>query len=177
MSDVDEEQGVSAPEDGRHGGARAGSSIFASPEKPEKKKKASFLSGQRRGVAICVLGCLLVTPDAALTRLSRSMGGTTWTILFWKLASQSAFLFGYAFRYTTVTLENPRLMVLLGLLSGLVPMGVTIAVLFTYAANALLAYSVDPLWGALLGWVFLGDLLPAFTLVALFGAFCALVLM
>ena len=184
MADLDEEQG--AQKDGRHG-ERAESSAMGSSSKivansrtqaPEKAKaKKFFLSGQRRGVAICVLGCLLVTPDAALTRLSRSKGGTTWTIVFWKLVSQSAFLFGYAFRNMAVTLENPKLMLLLGLLSGLVPMGLTIAVLFTYAANALFAYSVDPLRGAILGWLFLKDVLPVFTIVAILGAFCALVLM
>ena len=118
-----------------------------------------------------------MTPDAELTRLSREFGGTTWTILFWKLLFESAFLFGYAFKNTKITLENPKLMVLLGLLTGLVTVGLTIAVLFTYAANALFAYSVDPLWGALLGWLLLGDVLPGFTIVALLGAFCALVLM
>mmetsp|Transcript_7365 Transcript_7365/g.30499 ORF Transcript_7365/g.30499 Transcript_7365/m.30499 type:complete len:333 (-) Transcript_7365:622-1620(-) len=44
----------------------------------------------------------------------------------------------------------------------------------TYAANAVLLYSMHPLWSAVFGWAFLDDALPARTIVALVAAVVSL---
>lgn len=140
-----------------------------------------WLEGPRRGIAIAVTGCLMATPDAMLIEWAERMGATRLAVLFWKLLFLGVCLAAYAVTQTSglkdAVLKEPRLMATLAALMGLTSLGIGVALLLTYAANALLAYSLDPLWGAMLGWILLGDVLPIQTIAALCGAACALVLM
>ena len=134
----------------------------------------------RRGILIAFFGTLLVTPDALLTRWARRLGANTFALVFWKFLSLGLILLVYTSfatdNFRSAFLKNPGLTLLLGALQSLVTLGISLGVLLTYAANAMLLYSLDPLWGAVMGWVFLGDVLPKATMLALFGAFSALLI-
>ena len=102
-------------------------------------------------------------------------------VLFWKLLFLGFVTFSYMVlktdNWVAAFLKNPKYTAALAIFLCFTTLGISLGVLLTYASNALFAYSLDPIWGAMLGWIFLGDVLPLSTIVALGGALVAMVVM
>lgn len=133
-------------------------------------------AGKRRGLglAIAVAGTLAVTPDAALLRLMQMSGGTTAVITAWRFVLPCVFNVLLA----TITqggvgklfagVQTAVVPLLVGaLISSVAKVGFVISLLKVDPAKALVLISLNPLWAALLGYVFLGDKLATKTAVAL----------
>ena len=132
--------------------------------------------GKRRGLglAIAVAGTLAVTPDAALLRLMELSGGTAAVITAWR------FVIPCVFNVLLATIMQGGVgklfagvqsavvpLLLAALISSVAKVGFVISLLKVDPAKALVLISLNPLWAALLGYVFLGDKLATKTVVAL----------
>ena len=137
---------------------------------------------QRKGTLIAVAGVLATTPDAVLLRWAQATHAKLAAILCWKLLLISIVMFAFARYYekgkTFAALwKNPVLVICIGATMALRSSLLSYAYVFTYAATAVMLFSLHPLWSGVLGWIFLGDVLPRRTVVALVLAIVALIFM
>lgn len=133
-------------------------------------------------------GVVSVTPDAVLIRWATHLGAGRMAIIFFKL------LFIFFFMITWVVFSEGRSLmppqrlihrcrgglrffVTVMIIQGLVDIFFPLAFMLTYAANVLLLYSLQPIWSAILGWIFLRDPLAKHTIVALAGAIISVAIM
>lgn len=149
-------------------------------------------STRRRGLTFAALAMLTYSPDAVLTRLTNmqrvadpheSTVGAACVLAMWKSLALGTFnllaaaLIEGSVQRVVVGLRSGWLHVLLASLCMTAQqLGYTLAYIFTDPARALLLASLNPLWTALLGWRFLGDALPARTIVALLFAVLSVLL-
>jgi len=122
-----------------------------------------------RGLALTVLGVVVLSPDALLVRL---ITADTWTVLWWRGLLMGIGLFVYvALRDRHGIVGSVRALGPVGLLSvplfaGTVTLFVT-SLALTTAANTLVILSVAPLFAAVFGRVFLGEAVPLRTWIAI----------
>mmetsp|Transcript_6959 Transcript_6959/g.10370 ORF Transcript_6959/g.10370 Transcript_6959/m.10370 type:complete len:413 (+) Transcript_6959:98-1336(+) len=139
------------------------------------------LQGTQRGIVIALTGILLVTPDSMLVRWASFLGAPGVTVLGWKLIF-GGFWTGIA---TLIFTENwyqdlqdqPRSSALVGFLLVAVSIGISFGVLLSFAANAILLFSIDPVWSAIFGYFLFGDALPRSTLFTIIASFIATIIM
>jgi len=137
---------------------------------------------QRKGVIIAVCGTLATTPDAVLLRWAQMSGAKLATILFWKLLIMAGILTTFARCYEqgksySALVANPGLSLAIGVSMAGRSVLLSYAFVYTFAATAVMLFSLHPLWSSVVGWIFLGDALPRRTVVALLLAVVALVVM
>lgn len=125
---------------------------------------------QTRGIAIVVLGVLILTPDGLLTTL---VDADKWTMLFWRglLMAIALTLFTLARRRrTAVTLQSiatlPTLAV--ALLFTASSIAFVTAIVTTSVANTLFLITVAPLFAAAFAHIFLGEKVTARTVITIF---------
>lgn len=129
---------------------------------------------------IAVFGVLSASPDAALLRiLQLRLGASSNMIVFWKSIWKTILICVFVWCTKPATgavngmLRGPKFcgipaFLLFGsILQATIEFGFTNMVLETTVARALLLYSLNPIWSAILGWAILGDILPRRTIAAL----------
>mmetsp|Transcript_2518 Transcript_2518/g.6475 ORF Transcript_2518/g.6475 Transcript_2518/m.6475 type:complete len:338 (+) Transcript_2518:82-1095(+) len=140
------------------------------------------LSDERKGVAIATIGVVCVTPDAVLMRWATATGGKLAAVVFWKVLFMSVVVMVYAAwsgkgRAFATARRHPLTSVGLGCLQAISIITLSYSFVLTFAANAVLCFSMHPLWSAICGLWWLEDRLPRRTVFALVGALVALVVM
>lgn len=145
-------------------------------------------SDRRKGTLIATIGVLLVTPDAVLIRWATHLGASMIMVLFWKLLFNFAIgtgivvalehAKGHSLRQTAQNAyKGGRWMIIATSLQALIGVSFPTSFLLTYAANALLCVSLNPIWSAIFGWCLLKDSLPPRTIGALVAAVVAIAIM
>ena len=117
---------------------------------------------------------LAVTPDAALLRLMQVSGGTAVVITAWRFVMPCVFnvllatiMQGGVWKLLSGVRGAVVPLLLAALISSVAKVGFVISLLKVDPAKALVLISLNPLWAALMGYVFLGDTLSTKTAVAL----------
>lgn len=131
-----------------------------------------------RGWLLALLAVLAVSPDALLLRYIRRSGAPLVLIITIKYALMGAVQAGLFVGMQggagrTLRALRRRGAPYVWLASGFMlatQVGFTISLLETTAANAIVLFSLNPLWAALLGWAWLGDAVPAHTVAAMLVA-------
>ena len=125
---------------------------------------------QTRGIAIVVVGVLVLTPDGLLTTL---VSADKWTMLFWRglLMAIALTLFALARRrHMPVTVQSiatiPTLAV--ALLFTASSIALVTAIVTTSVANTLFLITVAPLFAAAFAHIFLGEKVTARTVITIF---------
>ena len=152
--------------------------------------RASAWRTRRRGYLLAAVATASWSPDAVLPRLARRhYGGNTLNIVFWKFllvglinlfyAASLAPRGGVRRAVLPCTLRRKGVLlpaVLATLFTAATNTCFATAYMTTAAANAVVLIEINPLWGAALGWLFLSDVLPVRTAVAIaVGVACAFV--
>ena len=141
------------------------------------------MNDRTKGLLIILAGVICVSPDAVLVRYLSTNGARPWTIIFWKLLLSIPITAGYAL-YEAGGIRKLYQSVVVGryYYAAAIPVQAvtdicfTLAFVFTSAANALLLINLNPLWCAVVGRLFLGDLLPRRTYIALVLALCCIII-
>ena len=136
-----------------------------------------------KGLLIILAGVICVSPDAVLVRFLTEGGTRPWTIIFWKLFLSIPISAGFAL-WEAGGLRKLYQSVVIGrfFYAAAAPVQAatdicfTFAFVYTSAANALLLINLNPLWCAVIGRVFLGDMLPRRTYIALALALCCVII-
>ena len=130
------------------------------------------------GLALTCLSVLGVAGDAVMTRLMELQGATSLATLGAKATITgtltllaATWLDGGTHAVITGLMSAPWHALAAAILQGAVQAGFTLSFLLTDPARALLMTNLNPLWAALAGKVFLGDILPGRTVGALALAF------
>ena len=132
-------------------------------------------SSRTAGFTFAVMGMLSVGPDALLLRIQNEHGGTASIIGCWRyillaiangVGASLAAADGGPCALLSGIRRNPRAVLTGSFLIVFINAGFTISLLKVNTAKALLLISLNPLWAALQGRLFLGDRLPAHTVVA-----------
>lgn len=136
-----------------------------------------------KGLLIILAGVICVSPDAVLVRYLTEGGTKPWTIVFWKLLLSIPYSAGYALweagglRKLYQSAKVGRFYYLAAApVQAAADICFTFAFVYTSAADALLLINLNPLWCAVIGRVFLGDMLPRRTYIALVLALCCVVI-
>ncbi|MBT3342533.1 MAG: DMT family transporter [Gemmatimonadetes bacterium] len=121
------------------------------------------------GLAITVVGVVLISPDSLLIRLSLT---DVWTLGFWRGIGLATTLFAaQLIRHRGAIIPVFRRLgrpgLVASLLSGMGTVMFVAAVQHTSVANALILIGASPLIAAILSRVFLGDHIPSRTWVAI----------
>lgn len=132
------------------------------------------MNDRTKGITIVLFGILCVSPDALLVRFLTTHGVDPWTIIFWKLLLSIPLSASYAI-YEAGGVKSLARSILgsRGYYCAAIPVqclidiGFTLSFVYTSAAIALLLINLNPLWGAIIGRIFLKDVLPMKTYVAL----------
>ena len=135
-----------------------------------------MLSDRARGFVYGIVGVVIVSPDALLCRLPSpdedylliTACRCMWICLFCTLTSITKS--GGVRILLRQARAHIRPLLLIAGCSTVTSLGFPISLQLTGSAEALLLISLNPLWGALIGWRFLGDVLPLRTKIALAGA-------
>ncbi|KAJ8613608.1 hypothetical protein CTAYLR_006148 [Chrysophaeum taylorii] len=135
-------------------------------------------SPERKGVVIATAGVVMVTPDAVLLRWASAAGGKLVAMTFWKCLLMGV-VCGFYCERSAFASASRRIVACtaMGSLQAVSIILLSYAFVYTYAATAVLCYSMHPLWSAVIGWVFLNDVLPRRTIFALVCAVLALFVM
>jgi drug/metabolite transporter (DMT)-like permease len=137
-----------------------------------------------KGMLIALFGVICVSPDAVLVRFLSAGDTDPFTIIFWKFLMSIPASATYAV-YEAGGFQSLWKSVIDGKFyyGAAIPVQIgtdicfTLSFVYTSAANALLLINLNPLWCALIGTFFLGDVLPRYTVVALSCAFvCMLII-
>jgi len=141
------------------------------------------MNSRSKGLLIILAGVICVSPDAVLVRYLSENGARPWTIIFWKLLLSIPITAGYAlyeaggFRQLYQSVVVGRFYYAAAIpVQATVDICFTLAFVYTSAANALLLINLNPLWCAVAGRLFLGDLLPRRTYIALALALCCVII-
>ena len=140
------------------------------------------MSDRTRGFLIGGAAVFLITPDALLCRLAGANESVA-VVTFWR----SAFICALCCVITSVgnrgvrrllrlTRDHCRPLLFIGAISSVTSLGFPLSFLMTGSAEALLIISLNPLWAGVIGWWFLGDVLPLRTRLALAGATASIML-
>lgn len=160
------------------------SSIVESPWwlKPRSPRKIK-LTGRAKGYAYGTAAVMMISPDAMFCRLPSPEEDVllvtamrcAWIFFFCSLTL--VFQNGCSV-YTLLTRIRSHLrpLLLVGLTVTVTSTGFPLSLQLTGSAEALLLISLSPLWGAVIGWRFLGDRLPLRTKLALLGALTSIAL-
>lgn len=139
---------------------------------------------QRRGALIAIAGIVAVSPDAVLIRWATRLGASPPTIIFFKqLAAFVVMLSWVSYKEGKTLLRIQRYrdglqyFVSFMIIQSSMNIFFPLAFIMTYAANVLVLYSLQPIWTAIFGVLFLGDPLPKRTVVALVCAVCSVCVM
>ena len=143
---------------------------------------ASGMSDRTRGFLIGGAAVFLITPDALLCRLAGANESVA-VVTFWR----SAFICALCCVITSVgnrgvrrllrlTRDHCRPLLFIGAISSVTSLGFPLSFMMTGSAEALLIISLNPLWAGVIGWWFLGDVLPLRTRLALAGATASIML-
>ena len=144
--------------------------------------RASGMSDRTRGFLIGGAAVFLITPDALLCRLAGANESVA-VVTFWR----SAFICALCCVITSVgnrgvrrllrlTRDHCRPLLFIGAISSVTSLGFPLSFMMTGSAEALLIISLNPLWAGVIGWWFLGDVLPLRTRLALAGATASIML-
>ncbi|KAL3781369.1 hypothetical protein HJC23_013453 [Cyclotella cryptica] len=132
------------------------------------------MNDRTKGLSIILFGVLCVSPDAVLVRFLTTHGSNPWTIIFWKLFLSIPLSAGYAIyeagglKKLVNSIARARwYYVAVVPVQGVIDIGFTLSFVYTSAANALLLINLNPLWCAIVGRLFLNDVLPKRTIFAL----------
>ena len=130
-----------------------------------------------KGIAVSTAGVIAISPDSLLIRL---IDADVWTLSLWRgllLASTLAVV--QLVRHRGRVFDGYAAMgsrgLLAGLLSGIGTICFVSAITYTTVANVLILLGGTPLVAALMGRVFLGEVVPARTWVAIGGALTGIV--
>jgi drug/metabolite transporter (DMT)-like permease len=142
-----------------------------------------MLSDRDKGILIILFGILCVSPDAVFLRiLSNTAEAPLPIILFWKslckatvIATYISFTHGVKQTFQDMSL-SPKHIIVGTLFQSCMEFGFTSMFVFTTTARALLFYSLNPLWSALMGRIVLGDPLKWHTIITLVLAFFSVML-
>jgi len=138
------------------------------------------ISPRQQGVLILLFGIVAVSPDALLLRMLEKLGITVQIILFWKSIFKVVLVMGYilgtvGLSKTIIGMKNgPTYVLNASIFQTCMEFGFTNMFLETTVARALLFYSLNPLWSAIMGRVFLGDQVHFHTKVTLVFAFISI---
>lgn len=144
-------------------------------------------TGRAAGFAFATLAVLAVSPDAMLLRFvrmhaPRQLMGQDWSqiavIIAIKYAMMGCIQMCHALCMTGSSLlhkvrKSWRVLVTPSAFMLITQIGFTIGLLETTAANAIVYFSLNPLWAALMGLAFLGDRVQRHTVIAMAIAFTA----
>ncbi len=132
-----------------------------------------------KGLAITILGVLVLTPDSLLVRL---IGLDSWSMVFWR-----GFLLMVVLTLALAVIYRGRT---LALFLAIGQTGLAIAALFalgsvlfilalhnTSVANTLVIVAAAPLITAILCWLFLSEPVPTRTWLAILGAFAGIAIL
>ena len=162
-------------------------------QKSEQNKARRYRQGARspalamkprsKGLLIILVGVICVSPDAVLVRYLTEGSTPVWTIIFWKLLLSIPISAGFALweagglhkLYQSVKVGRFYYAVAAPV-QAVTDICFTFAFVYTSAANALLLINLNPLWCAVIGRVFLGDMLPRRTNIALVLALCCVII-
>lgn len=134
----------------------------------------------QKGLLLLLFGSLAVSPDAALVLWSRSFGATNLMIVLWKLVFTGLLYCVHATIFEIGATDDglARLGIFLrkgtayfvgfAVCNPVTLGGLALGFCLTYAANTLLLFSLNLMWSAVFGYVFLDDELPPKTFVAIF---------
>ena len=157
----------------------------------KKKAKRRFFTGRVKGYTIALLAVLAVSPDAMLLRYIR------WNAPTGKHGAFDVIVLILSIKYTMMgsiqlgfTLwsaggihklwlkanDSWRALVWPSFFMLITQLGFTIGLLETTAANAIMAFSLNPMWAALMGLVFLKDQVQRCTVLAMAVSGCAVAL-
>lgn len=132
------------------------------------------MKDRAKGILIVLSGVLIISPEAVLTRFLSEGGADPWTIIFWKMlfaipvaASFALYEAGGISPLWKLVVEGKVYYAVAVPIQAVVDTCFTFAFVYTSAANALLLINLNPLWCAIAGRLFLGDILPYRTYLAL----------
>ena len=125
------------------------------------------MNDRTKGLLIILAGVVAVSPDAVLVRFLSEGGTPPWTIIFWKMVMGFPLTTAYAIYeaggvrplYHNIVLGKYYYAAAVPVQSA-VNICFSLAFTFTNAAQALLLINLNPLWCAVIGRLFLGDMLP-----------------
>ena len=141
------------------------------------------MNDRTKGLLIILAGVVAVSPDAVLVRFLSEGGTPPWTIIFWKMVMGFPLTTAYAIYeaggvrplYDNIVLGKYYYAAAVPVQSA-VNICFSLAFTFTNAAQALLLINLNPLWCAVIGRLFLGDMLPRRTYIALFLSLCCVII-
>ena len=118
------------------------------------------------GTLICLVGVLILTPDALLIRAAGDLHPPT--LLFFRYGFHACSILCFLIsRYGKETLSKLKdigwIGVLCGVIFGTSNIFFTTAVQYTAAANVLVILAVNPLFSALFSWILVGDVIKVRT--------------
>ena len=142
------------------------------------------MNDRTKGLLIILSGVLIISPDAVLVRFLSEGGADPWVIIFWKMlfaipvsAAFAIFEAGGISSLWKSVVEGRTYYAVAVPLQAVVETCFTLAFVYTSAADALLLINLNPLWCAVAGRFFLGDILPYRTYLALLLALgCVLII-
>lgn len=122
-----------------------------------------------RGILLAAAGAICWSPDGLLLRIVHA---DAWQALFWRMLSSAVVLvLLLALRERTGVIAACRRTGRAGLVAGLLLAGVNACFVFsiihTAVANVLVIFAMVPLFGAILGWMFLRERVPPRTLLVM----------
>ena len=127
----------------------------------------SSISDHAKGILLCVIGVVVLTPDTLLIRKATE-GTTTPTLLFFRYGFHGCSVLSYILTTeksnTWDTLKGMgKLGVLAGLLMAASDIFFTYAVEYTAVANVLVILACNPLFSAFFSWALVGQVIKART--------------
>ena len=141
------------------------------------------ISNRLKGALIAAFGIVCVSPDAMLMRLIvQKTGASNQLVVFWKSLSKIVgilTLISWSKGWRAAlegARRGPRFLLAASAVQACIDLGFTNMILLTSVARAMLFYSLNPLYAAVLGRLFLRDTLEWRTVAALLAAGVAIVL-
>jgi drug/metabolite transporter (DMT)-like permease len=142
------------------------------------------LSKRQRSIVTSSLGIIQVSPDATLVILMGLLGASDLVIIFWKTIGKGLLFLPIIWHVNPESFSGLikgkvpgfRYIFWGSVLQGVLDFAIPISFVETSVARALLYYSLNPLWSAIMGKVFLKDEIPYRTKVALVSALIAVLI-
>lgn len=142
-------------------------------------------SATLRGTVLTIVGIVCISPDAVLVRWAHRLEASILTIIILKQMMLAVILMSYLFYTEGWTLFSSQryqgggygYFACLVVISGMLGAGFPTAFLFTYVASVYVLSCLQPIWAAIMGYIWLKDPLPRRTVAAIFGASLAVAIM
>ena len=151
-----------------------------------------MVTARTRGYLLALAGVLIVSPDSIILRYAKATIVDRPMAIWLIVTVKGAFMIVFNTVFTLGSFKpdernlrsiwrgfcaGPLVIFLSALMNIGVSVGFPLSLLETTAANALLLISLNPMWAALLGWLFLRDELHRATVCAMIVCIFAILLM